>query len=133
MDVTAEACVDQILDLLETAGQSAYFGEPVTQLEHALECAQLARDAGSDEEMAIAALLHDIGHLLEGEGLHHDAVGVVDHDAVGARYLLERGFSDRVAQLVSGHVAAKRYLTRTNPSYFVRLSPASLATLELQG
>jgi len=131
--VSSQACVDQILELLETAGRSAYFGEPVTQLEHALQCAQLARDAGSDEEMIIAALLHDIGHLLEDEGLRDDAVGVIDHDAVGARYLRERGFSDRVAQLVSGHVAAKRYLTLTNPSYFARLSPASVATLQLQG
>jgi phosphonate degradation associated HDIG domain protein len=133
MAAAAEGCVDRILELLETAGQSAYFGEPVTQLEHALECAQLARDGGADEEMIIAALLHDIGHLLEEEGLHHDAVGVIDHDAVGARYLRERGFSDRVAQLVSGHVAAKRYLTLKNPSYFARLSPASVATLQLQG
>jgi len=133
MPVSSEARVDQIMELLETAGQSAYFGEPVTQLEHALQCAQLARDSGGDAEMIIAALLHDIGHLLEDEGVHDEAVGVIDHDAVGARYLKERGFSDQVAQLVSGHVAAKRYLTRTKPSYFARLSPASVATLELQG
>jgi 2-amino-1-hydroxyethylphosphonate dioxygenase (glycine-forming) len=133
MPTAVEARVDQILELLETAGQSAYFGEPVTQLEHALQCAQLARNAGSDEETVIAALLHDIGHLREEEGLHHGAVGVIDHDSVGARYLREQGFSDRVAQLVSGHVDAKRYLTLTNPSYFARLSPASVATLQLQG
>src|SRR5690348_578212 len=110
MPVSSEARVDQIMELLKTAGQSAYFGEPVTQLEHALQCAQLARDSGGDTEMIIAALLHDIGHLLEEEGVHHETVGVIDHDAVGARYLRDRGFSDRVAQLVSGHVAAKRYL-----------------------
>ena len=133
MFASSEARVDQILKLFETSGQSEYFGEPVTQLEHALQCAQLAHDAGSDDEMVIAALLHDIGHLLEGEGLRDNTVGVIDHDAVGARYLRERGFSDRVAQLVSGHVSAKRYLTLTNPSYFARLSPASVATLQLQG
>jgi len=133
MLVSSETVVDQIVELLETAGQSAYFGEPVTQLEHALQCAQLARDAGGDEEMIIAALLHDIGHLLDGEGQRDQVVGVIDHDAAGARYLHERGFSDRVAQLVSGHVAAKRYLTLMNPSYFARLSPASVVTLQLQG
>jgi len=133
MPVSSEARVDQILELLETAGQSAYFGEPVTQLEHALQCAQLARGAGSDEELIIAALLHDIGHLLDEGGERVDAIGVIDHDAAGARYLREQGFSDRVAQLVSGHVAAKRYLTLTNASYFARLSPASVATLQLQG
>jgi len=130
----SEAIVDQLFALLETAGQSAYFGEPVTQVEHALQCAQLARDSGAGEEMIIAALLHDIGHLLEEDGLQrHENVGVIDHDAAGARYLRDRGFSDRVAALVGGHVEAKRYLTTTNPSYFARLSPASVATLELQG
>lgn len=133
MPVFTETIVDQLFALLETAGQSAYFGEPVTQLEHALQCAQLARDSGADEEMVIAALLHDIGHLLEEEGVHHEEVGVIDHDAAGARYLRDRGFSARVAALVGGHVEAKRYLTRTNPLYFVRLSPASVTTLKLQG
>jgi len=128
-----EAITAQVIALLETAGQSAYFGEPVTQLEHALQCAQLATDSGADEEMILAALLHDIGHLLEEEGLRHEEVGVIDHDAAGARYLRDRGFSDRLAALVGGHVEAKRYLTRTNPSYFARLSPASVTTLQLQG
>lgn len=128
-----ELIVHQVVTLLETAGQSAYFGEAVTQLEHALQCAQLATDSGADEETIIAALLHDIGHLLEEEGLRHEEVGVIDHDAAGARYLQGQGFSARVTALVGGHVEAKRYLTRTNPSYFARLSPASVATLELQG
>ena len=128
-----EALADQVIKLFETAGQSAYFGEPVTQLEHALQCAQLASESGADEDMIIAALLHDIGHLLEEEGLRHQDVGVIDHDAAGARYLRDRGFSARVATLVGGHVDAKRYLTRTNPAYFSRLSPASVTTLELQG
>ena len=128
-----EMIADQLIALLEAAGQSAYFGERVTQLEHALQCAQLATDSDADEEMIIAALLHDIGHLLEDEGLHHPEVGVIDHDAAGARYLRERGFSARVAALVGGHVEAKRYLTRTNPAYFAKLSPASVTTLQLQG
>src|SRR5579863_2514364 len=128
-----EAIVAQVIALFETAGQSAYYGEPVTQLEHALQCAQLAANSGAGAEMIIAALLHDIGHLLEGEGQRHEEVGVIDHDAAGARYLRDRGFSARVAALVGGHVEAKRYLTRSNPSYFARLSPASLTTLELQG
>jgi phosphonate degradation associated HDIG domain protein len=128
-----EMVVDEVLRQLESSGESAYFGEPVTQLEHALQSAQLAANAGADEETIIAALLHDIGHLFEDQGAHHEEIGVIDHDAVGARYLSEFGFSPRVAGLVSGHVAAKRYLTKTNPSYLAKLSPASLATLKLQG
>jgi phosphonate degradation associated HDIG domain protein len=129
----SQAVADQIITLFETAGQAAYFGEPVTQLEHALQCAQLAADSGTDEEMIIAALLHDIGHLLDEQGLRHEDLGVIDHDAAGARYLCERGFSARVASLVAGHVEAKRYLTRTNPSYVGQLSAASMKTLQLQG
>ena len=52
-----EMIADQLIALLEAAGQSAYFGERVTQLEHALQCAQLATDSDADEEMIIAALL----------------------------------------------------------------------------
>jgi 2-amino-1-hydroxyethylphosphonate dioxygenase (glycine-forming) len=133
ISTSREMVVDEVLRLLESSGQSAYFCEPVTQLEHALQSAQLAADAGADDETIIAALLHDIGHLFEDEGAHHEEIGVIDHDAVGARYLCESGFSPRVAGLVSGHVAAKRYLTTANPSYLAKLSPASLATLKLQG
>jgi predicted HD phosphohydrolase len=60
-------------------------------------------------------------------------VGVVDHDVLGSEFLQQRGFSSRVVRLVRGHVAAKRYLTATNPSYYERLSEASKCTLALQG
>lgn len=131
MSATSRSIVDEVLQLLESAGRSAYLGEAVTQLEHAVECAQLATDAAADDEMILAALLHDIGHLCVPAG--PEGVGVVDHDDAGARYLTERGFSPRVAALVGGHVEAKRYLTATNPSYFARLSPTSVTTLRLQG
>jgi len=93
-----------------------------------------ARQAGADEELVIAALLHDIGHLFdEAEKVRDERVGVVNHDEMGKRWLLERGFSQRLAMLVGGHVDAKRYLTATNPGYMERLSPASVETLRLQG
>ncbi|HVT91690.1 MAG TPA: HD domain-containing protein [Bryobacteraceae bacterium] len=130
----SERVVGEVLALLENSAGAAYYGEPVTQLEHALQCAQLARDAGASAEMVASALLHDIGHLLETEtAQRHEEIGVVNHDDVGAAYLLERGFSPRVAELVRGHVDAKRYLTTANPSYASKLSGASAATLALQG
>lgn len=130
----AAGTVNEVMALLEHSAGSAYYGEPVSQLEHALQCAQLAREAGAAEEMVLAALLHDVGHLLEGGGArHHDEVGVINHDEVGAAYLLARGFSPVVAELVRGHVDAKRYLTATNPAYSNRLSGASATTLALQG
>ena len=60
-------------------------------------------------------------------------LGVVNHDDVGRRWLIERGFSERLANLVGGHVDAKRYLTATNASYMERLTLASQQTLRLQG
>lgn len=126
--------VEEILRILRESSGTSYFGEPVSQLEHALQAAQCARDAGASEEAILAALLHDIGHLVAGpEAEHESGVGVIDHDAQGAEFLRARGFSERVIALVEGHVNAKRYLTATNPEYLAKLSPASLQTLALQG
>ena len=103
-------------------------------LEHALQCAHLAARAGAEEEVILAALLHDIGHLFDDEATVRDErVGVVNYDETGARWLRERGLSERLVRLVGGHVNAKRYLTATSKSYTARLSPASVETLRLQG
>lgn len=124
-----------IANLFAQSGQDAYFGEPVTQLEHALQCAQLAEQAGADDETVVAAFLHDIGHLLPPDQAngYMDGYGTVDHEKLGADFLRERGFSEKVAQLIEHHVNAKRYLVFKNPTYFARLSEASLKTLEFQG
>lgn len=119
------------IELLEAGGGSVYHGEAVTQLEHALQCASCAQRAGADDELTLAALLHDVGHLLGDEA--DEEIGVVAHDATGAAWLRELGFSERLVALVAGHVDAKRYLVATNPDYFARLSETSLRTLELQG
>jgi phosphonate degradation associated HDIG domain protein len=130
----ATVVVDEVMELLCRTGGEQYFGEAVSKLEHAEQCAWQARQAGADEELTLAALLHDLGHLFDGEDTIRDArVGVVNHDEMGAQWLLARGFSQRLAYLVGGHVDAKRYLTATNPDYLRRLSPASVETLQLQG
>jgi phosphonate degradation associated HDIG domain protein len=134
VDRTPEAVVDEILAILEAAEHREYFGEPVSQLAHALQAAELARNAGSSNEVVIAALLHDLGHILDDPASVRDGVvGVINHDAIAGRYLREHGFSETVAALVEAHVDAKRYLTATNPAYLARLSPASTETLRLQG
>ena len=124
-----------IAQLFAQSGQDAYFGEPVTQLEHALQCAQLAEAAGADDETVVAAFLHDIGHLLPPElaGGYMDGYGTVDHEKLGADFLREQGFSEKVAQLIENHVNAKRYLVFKHPDYFARLSEASVKTLAFQG
>lgn len=134
MNSTIDRTVKEVIELLVDSGGEQYFGEAVSKLEHALQCAWHAQQAGADEELVLAALLHDIGHLLDGEDTIRDGrVGVVNHDVTGARWLLARGFSARVARLVESHVDAKRYLTATNNHYMARLSPASRETLQLQG
>lgn len=133
--IDATTAVDEVIALLRNAGGEQYFGEAVTKLEHAVQCAWYAQLADTeDEELILAALLHDVGHLVDEEDTERDErVGVVNHDEIGERWLLARGFSPRLARLVGGHVDAKRYLTATNAGYLQRLSPASTETLALQG
>ncbi|WP_413669750.1 phosphonate degradation HD-domain oxygenase [Mucilaginibacter sp. Mucisp86] len=130
-----KAVVDEVFSLYEKFGDADYIGEPVSQLEHMSQAAALAQAEGYDDEVVLAAFFHDIGHLCADaeEAGSMDGMGNVDHERLGADYLLERGFSERVANLVQGHVIAKRYLTYKYPEYYNRLSDASKATLEFQG
>lgn len=130
-----KAVVDEVFSLYEKFGDADYIGEPVSQLEHMSQAAVLAEAEGYDDEVVLAAFFHDIGHLCADaeEAGSMDGMGNVDHERLGADYLLERGFSERVANLVQGHVIAKRYLTYKYPEYYNRLSDASKATLEFQG
>ncbi|PWK74196.1 phosphonate degradation associated HDIG domain protein [Mucilaginibacter oryzae] len=130
-----KAVVEEVFSLYERFGDADYIGEPVSQLEHMSQAAALAEAEGYDEEVILAAFFHDIGHLCADaeEAGSMDGMGNVDHERLGADYLLERGFSERVANLVQGHVIAKRYLTYKYPEYYNRLSEASKATLEFQG
>lgn len=130
-----QAVVKEVFSLYEKFGDEDYIGEPVSQLEHMSQAAALAQAEGHDDEVILAAFFHDIGHLCAeaGEAESMDGMGNVDHEQIGADYLLERGFSERVANLVQGHVIAKRYLTYKYPEYYNRLSDASKATLNFQG
>src|SRR5581483_8208659 len=123
----------EILSLYERTGTGAYFGERVSMTEHALQAAYFARATHASADLILAALLHDIGHLLEDVPADlaqwtHDA----QHEEVGARWLQAR-FGAQIAEPVRLHVPAKRYLCATDPSYCSRLSAASVRTLELQG
>ncbi|UKT62998.1 HDIG domain-containing metalloprotein [Pedobacter mucosus] len=130
-----EEIVAEVFALYERHGHEDYIGEPVSQLEHMSQAASLADAEGYDDEVVLAAFFHDIGHLCVSgiEVGSMDGMGNIDHEKLGAAYLLERGFSARLANLVSGHVLAKRYLTYKNPEYFDKLSAASRVTLDFQG
>ena len=133
MTADPQATADRVLNFLATAGEVDYHGEQVSQLEHALQAAHLAREDGGSAEEVIAALLHDIGHIWPVEGRQATSVGVVAHDAIGAQVLTDLGFSYAVADIVSGHVAAKRYLVATDHQYAAQLSETSVESLRLQG
>jgi len=133
--MTPQQTIVDLAALFDRNGQEAYYGEDVTQLQHALQCAHLAECAQLDTESIIAGLLHDIGHLLPSDLAedHMDGYGRVDHEKLAADYLRERGFSEKTAQLIEHHVNAKRYLVARNPDYLANLSEASLQTLTFQG
>ncbi|MEG2390452.1 MAG: HD domain-containing protein [Pseudomonas sp.] len=130
---TAEQVVSDVFALYQQHGDEDYIGEPVSQIEHMSQAAQLALDEGYDDEVVLAAFFHDIGHLCAEGAENMGGYGVVSHERLGADYLREAGFSERMARLVEYHVQAKRYLTLREPGYFERLSEASRRTLEYQG
>jgi phosphonate degradation associated HDIG domain protein len=131
----ATQVIEELFSLYEKYGAADYIGEPVSQLEHMCQAAQLAESEGYDEEVILAAFFHDIGHLCEHimSVKQMNGYGVLDHEMLAGTYLREKGFSEKIARLVENHVAAKRYLTYRNPAYYEKLSEASKMTLLEQG
>jgi phosphonate degradation associated HDIG domain protein len=125
--------INEIFELLQERGHGSYFGEPVSQLEHALQCAHFAEQEGAAPSLIVAALLHDVGHLLHGEDEGVADSGTdMEHELLGEEWLSAR-FGPEVTQPVKLHVAAKRYLCATDLAYLGKLSPASVQSLKLQG
>jgi phosphonate degradation associated HDIG domain protein len=124
---------DRIFQLFAVAGQGAYFGENVTEMEHALQCAHLAAQSGATDELITAALLHDVGHLLHGLPENIAEQGIDGRHEEGGADWLKRYFVPAVVDPVRLHVAAKRYLCAVEPGYCAGLSSASQLSLRLQG
>jgi predicted HD phosphohydrolase len=125
--------LDQVVELFHLNGHAAYevlCREPVTALEHALQCAQLAEWAEAPTALVVASLLHDIGHFIA-PARGGDAVD--DVHELRALGLLAADFGAEVIEPIRLHVQAKRYLVRVDRRYKSTLSEASLHTLRLQG
>jgi [1-hydroxy-2-(trimethylamino)ethyl]phosphonate dioxygenase len=122
-----------IFELFEKRGHDAYFGEGVSQQEHALQAASLAENSDARPALVVAALLHDIGYLIHGlpEDIADQGVDGY-HEAAGAAWLGTH-FGPEVTEPIRLHVDAKRYLCATDPAYRALLSPSSQQSLELQG
>jgi phosphonate degradation associated HDIG domain protein len=125
--------LEAIRQLFEARGDEQYSGEPVTQLQHALQCAALAEGEGADDELVTAALLHDLGHLIHELGETPTLRGIDDEHQHAALPLLHDLFGPRVRGAIGLHVDAKRYLCAAEPGYYERLSDDSKRSLVLQG
>jgi gamma-butyrobetaine dioxygenase len=126
-----------VVAMLQQRGHRRY-GEGVTQLQHGLQCAALARRAHADDDLVLAALLHDIGHLAtRSERVRAPEAGTGEapdrHHGHDAAAVLRPYVPERIGWLVEHHVVAKRYLCTVDPQYAARLSPASRRSLDLQG
>ena len=131
--------IDDIEALFAAKGDRMYAGEPVTQLQHALQSAQLAEQDGASDELVVASFLHDLGHLINDQGETPTLRGIDDRHEYVALPFLRDLFGAAVLQPIRLHVDAKRYLcargdgTVTGAEYWAALSIDSKRSLELQG
>lgn len=122
------------MEILRKSQHDEYIGEPISQLEHALQAAHFARKMNASNEAILACLLHDLGHLCADKSAPQmDGLGVVNHENIGGDFLRQLGFNPKAIDLIENHVQAKRYLCLKNPAYLKHLSEASRGTLNFQG
>ena len=133
----SENTTSEILSIFRKHGGIVY-GERCSVLSHSIQAGLIAQNRGCDDELVLAAFLHDIGHLCP---LEYDQTafsrmgefGIEAHDRWAEAFLRERGFSERLIATVKNHVAAKRYLCFSEAAYYEELSEASKNTLRYQG
>jgi phosphonate degradation associated HDIG domain protein len=129
-----QAVIDSLVELYASSVATRMYDEDVTELDHALQTAALARADGAPDHLIAAALLHDVGHLVSDDnvGLDDELTEDLQHERVGARHLAH-WFGPGLTAPVALHVAAKRYLCALEPAYLAGLSPSSVRSLGLQG
>jgi predicted HD phosphohydrolase len=139
-----------IAQMYADRGAADYIGEPITQIEHALQAGyhaliyvtRNAVDSVRPVDLILASVLHDIGHLVTVTELdvpmtemmaENQSWGRTGHEVLGAQYLRQLGVREPIPTLVQSHVDAKRYRVWKDPTYAARLTEASRMTLKFQG
>ena len=125
--------LEEIDKLFRHHGHIAYSGEAVTQLEHALQSGLAAENEGAGAELVVAAVLHDLGHLLNRQGETPTERGIDDQHQYFAIPFLRPLFAAAVIEPIRLHVDAKRALCSLEPDYYEALSEDSKRSLTLQG
>jgi len=125
--------VERIFEHMRGGRDRRYGADVVNVLSHSIQCGSQAEKAGASEALIAAALLHDIGHMINPDARAARERGEDARHEVAGEHFLSAWFGDAVTKPVLHHVAAKRYLTATDPAYYDKLSKVSKHTLELQG
>jgi predicted HD phosphohydrolase len=124
-----QASLDHLVNVLQTATAHDLTVAPGLHhdlLDHSLQTAEvLRRSHPDDQELQLAGLVHDIGHMMPP---YRDEF----HAQVAANFVRPI-LGDRIADLVRLHVPAKRYLVSTDPEYRSELDGGSITSLERQG
>ena len=112
-----EATVDEVVAACESMAGLPDDGEPLDQLEHALQGAAPAA-AEADDEFTVAALLHDIARAPTVAGIRYDGPRE-HHEEVAARWLTPR-VGARAAWLAEQHAGAVADATRRRAGRLAR-------------
>ncbi|MFT5219911.1 MAG: phosphonate degradation associated HDIG domain protein [Planctomycetota bacterium] len=133
VDLDFDKIIDVIFDLFKRRGAEEYLGEAVSIADHMEQSAACAVADNAADHLVIAALLHDIGHLVcdfPSDAMDNGIDTV--HEQAGADFL-QPFFPASVVEPIRLHVAAKRYLCAVDDEYLGNLSRASVQSLQLQG
>src|ERR1700761_3176170 len=100
VEAKTRATVKELFAFLDAQGQGDYLGEAVSQLQHSLQTATQAEQAGADNETIIGSLLHDVGRFIPAADKMPSMIapdgrylGKGSHEILGERYLRLLGFS----------------------------------------
>ena len=126
--------IDELAEIYATKGLETFEGDRrTTQTSHGLQTAMIAEQEGATAPMIVAALLHDIGRIINPKDREiTDSGRDAKHEEV-ARKFLESWFGPEVTMPIKWHVAAKRYLVATDPAYAKKISPGSTRSMKGQG